>query len=422
MNLSVKHWAQNCLRDELIADAWQDWCQAHADGRVAILESKWKRFVAWAEDTSTLDTDALLPPEQMPSGPVSPAPQPVSPPVVTPTPQSVNPLTQMIITELEQAGYRPGLNLAEVQRLITAQLDDTIRTIRGTTTHIQVADLPAVDLNGALLPRWFGRLVRVAQAGVPALLVGPAGSGKSYAARLLAQVLDRPFTSLSLSAGTDEGALVGWLLPIEEAGRFAYAASGNVTGFEQGWVVCWDEMDAMDANVGMVCHEMLANGHLSLPLRLDNPVAVKHPDWVIVGCANTHGHGASREYVGRNQLDGATLSRFRLGQINTDFDPDLEAALFGLGTSGTPAPTYSAPPADLASVHRYGVRLRERIRSQQGWQRDVSTRDFVNAKALASVFGLAEEIWFGYFADWSADELSSIDVRVNQATETATLS
>jgi hypothetical protein len=50
-----------------------------------------------------------------------------------------------------------------------------------------------------------------------------------------------------------------------------------------------------------------------------------HPDFRFVSTANTWGHGADRQYVGRNPLDAATIDRF--WQMDWDYDEQLERAL-----------------------------------------------------------------------------------------------
>jgi MoxR-like ATPase len=48
----------------------------------------------------------------------------------------------------------------------------------------------------------------------------------------------------------------------------------------------------------------------------------RHPDFICIAAGNTYGTGADRQYVGRNQLDGATLDRFVF--LDWDYDEDLE--------------------------------------------------------------------------------------------------
>jgi cobaltochelatase CobS len=48
---------------------------------------------------------------------------------------------------------------------------------------------------------------------------------------------------------------------------------------------------------------------------------------VAIAAGNTFGRGASREYVGRQQLDAATLDRFTVFEV--DYDEALELAIAG---------------------------------------------------------------------------------------------
>src|SRR5690606_29333119 len=53
----------------------------------------------------------------------------------------------------------------------------------------------------------------------------------------------------------------------------------------------------------------------------------KHEKFALVACLNTFGSGADRLYVGRNQLDAATLDRFCF--LNWRYDEKLERAIAG---------------------------------------------------------------------------------------------
>lgn len=159
------------------------------------------------------------------------------------------------------------------------------------------------------------------------LLIGPAGTGKSFLAEQVSRVLDTDFGHISCSAGMSEGHILGRLLPTGEEGKFTYSRSEFVRIYEDGGVFLFDEVDAADANTLIILNSALANGHLSVPNRMDNPTAVKHEDFICIAAANTFGTGADRQYVGRNQLDEAFLDRFRIGQVIVNYDPNLEAFL-----------------------------------------------------------------------------------------------
>jgi hypothetical protein len=90
-----------------------------------------------------------------------------------------------------------------------------------------------------------------------------------------------------------------------------------------------DECDAANAGVLTNINMVLANGQVALPEGMAN----KHEDFVPVFAGNTFGTGANRVYVGRNQLDAATLDRFAF--IEWDYDEGLEASYAGV-SAGSP--------------------------------------------------------------------------------------
>lgn len=53
----------------------------------------------------------------------------------------------------------------------------------------------------------------------------------------------------------------------------------------------------------------------------------RHPDFCAIAAGNTFGRGADRQYVGRNQLDAATLDRFQTYEV--DYDEQLESQIAG---------------------------------------------------------------------------------------------
>ena len=85
--------------------------------------------------------------------------------------------------------------------------------------------------------------------------------------------------------------------------------------YEHGGVFLLDEIDACDSNTLLAINLAIANGYCNVPNRHGNPVAHRHPNFIVIATANTLGRGATRSYAGRNQLDEASL--------------ELAAALYG---------------------------------------------------------------------------------------------
>lgn len=162
-------------------------------------------------------------------------------------------------------------------------------------------------------------LLRIVRARVNAWLVGPAGSGKTSAAEKVAQDLGLKFYSKSVGPQTSESSLLGYQ---DANGRTVRTLLREA--FEFGGVFLLDEIDAANPAVLVVVNALLANGSCAFP----DGVVAKHPDFVLVAGANTIGQGADRQYVGRNQIDAATLDRFV--NLVWEYDPAIEAAAAGV--------------------------------------------------------------------------------------------
>ena len=142
-------------------------------------------------------------------------------------------------------------------------------------------------------------------------LTGPAGSGKTTAARNVARALDLPFYFTG-SIDT-EYKLLGFM-----------NAQGQLVSrpFRQAWehggVFLKDEIDGSHPSAVLALNAALANGICDFP---DGAIP-RHPDFLCIAAANTWGSGATVDYVGRLRLDAATLDRFV--QIHWPIDEDLE--------------------------------------------------------------------------------------------------
>jgi MoxR-like ATPase len=148
------------------------------------------------------------------------------------------------------------------------------------------------------------------------LLVGPAGTGKTTAAEHAASALGLKFYPFSVGAQTSKTDIAGYQDAHSRLVRSIFREA-----YEHGGCFLLDEVDAGNANVLTLMNSSLANGYFSFP----DQVVKKHPDFVCVAAANTYGNGADRQYVGRNQLDAATLDRFMF--LDWEYDTKLEKTL-----------------------------------------------------------------------------------------------
>jgi len=147
----------------------------------------------------------------------------------------------------------------------------------------------------------------------PVLLVGPAGCGKTTIGEQVASDLNLPFFITSTIFDTHE--LLGFV-----DGHGQYHSTAFRQAFENGGVWIADEIDAWDAAALLAANSALANGFATFP-DCPKPV-VRHVNFRMIGTANTFGSGADRLYVGRNELDAASLDRF--ATVDVDYDPVIE--------------------------------------------------------------------------------------------------
>lgn len=161
----------------------------------------------------------------------------------------------------------------------------------------------------------FETILKFVSMDEPVMLVGPAGTGKNIIAKQVADALGLDF--YFTSAVTQEYKLTGY-----------GDATGNYieTQFYQwainGGLFLFDEMDASIPEAMVVVNSAIANRYFDFPVvgRI-----YLNEKCRIMACANTYGTGASLEYVGRNQLDGATLNRF--GMVEVNYDKRIEDAV-----------------------------------------------------------------------------------------------
>ena len=223
--------------------------------------------------------------------------------------------------------------LKEVEKAVSDSVEEKCQTflndfrleVESSKNEIKdiVKDGPLLVLKGnekhkveGLKHKKLETLIKLVDAGQNVLLVGPAGTGKTKSAEQVSEALGLPFGCISVGSQTSKSDLLGYM---DANGN--YVSTEFRRAYENGGIFCMDEIDAGNSNVLIVLNSALSNGVCSFP---DKVVKV-HENFRFIGTANTYGNGADRMYVGRNQLDSATLDRFIV--LDWYIDESLENAM-----------------------------------------------------------------------------------------------
>lgn len=206
--------------------------------------------------------------------------------------------------------------LSQTADIFTATVPAMVERMLANARHvdIRVGKLPRVTLK--VMHKSLPTILTAVVAGASPFLVGPAGSGKTTLAQQIAETLGRPFHMSSRVSS--EYKLTGFMNAKGEYVRTQFREA-----YEHGGVFLFDEVDASDPDALTAFNAALAGNVADFP----DGLVKRHPDFVAIAAGNTFGRGADRQYVGRNQLDAATLDRFQVYEVN--YDEELEQRLAG---------------------------------------------------------------------------------------------
>lgn len=203
---------------------------------------------------------------------------------------------------------------SEIMGQVEQKVRDFIRDEYGTIERkiTTVIDGKKAELQGVQHEK-FETVLKFVANNEPVYLSGPAGSGKNVICKQVAQALGLDF--YFTNAVTQEYKLTGFT---DAMGN--YQETQFYKAFTKGGVFMLDEMDASIPEVLIILNAAIANRYFDFPAPIGYREA--HPNFRVIAAGNTTGHGADYEYVGRNQLDQASLDRFAF--INIDYSEVIE--------------------------------------------------------------------------------------------------
>lgn len=211
----------------------------------------------------------------------------------------------------------------KIEAEIMGSVEDKVRAFikeeYGTIERriITVIDDKRVPMHGIQHEK-FEKIVKYVANDEPVLLTGSAGSGKNVLCKQVAEALGLKF--YFTNAVTQEYKLTGFT---DAMGN--YQPTQFYKAFTEGGLFMLDEMDASIPEVLVILNAAIANRYFDFPAPIGYREA--HPDFRVIAAGNTTGQGASYEYVGRNQLDAASLDRFAVEKI--DYSEAIENSVAG---------------------------------------------------------------------------------------------
>lgn len=273
------------------------------------------------------------------------------------------PMDEARIIELIKEHAKPGETIKKVQIDLT-RLDGEKVQLPPGTRHVV-----------------FEKVLKIVAAGLNLYLVGPAGSGKTTVGEQVAEALGTQFEFNG--AITSKFELFGF-----KDANGTYHETAFRRAFEFGGVYLADEVDAWLPQPLLALNAALANGYADFP----DGMVRKHPNFRMIAAANTWGQGADRQYVGRNQLDAASLDRFVF--LPMEYDTQLELAISGnpewarrvqqirAAVFATDTRMVVSPRATLAGAKLLGVFSQSEVEDMTIWK---GVAKDVKAKVLAAI-------------------------------------
>lgn len=238
---------------------------------------------------------------------------------------SENQLSAYIEPEPEPVIVSAGVDPEEVAKIVdekTAYLSAKIEELeekiqKGGKVTIEVkTPLATNKVNGATIAE-FGNICKLVSCGYPVYMSGPAGCGKSFTARQIADGLGLDYYESSTVLFAHD--LKGYG---DAGGKFVETPFYKAVKF--GGLFFLDEVDASAPEALVVLNNLIANGSFDFPVV---GLTKAHENFRVIAAGNTQLTGATLEYCARQMQDSSFKNRFFF--VGVDYDPNLENTLSG---------------------------------------------------------------------------------------------
>lgn len=218
----------------------------------------------------------------------------------------------------ELAPYAKSDNVIKYVDQVNATLKGDLITAIKSIEERQARVIEIKQLNNVIKPigvqhKAFEELLMHAMARENVWIYGPRGTGKSVAAKAVADALGLVYYML----GALETAFQ--VLGYNDANG-KYITTLFRECWEKGGLIAFEEIDSYYPSAALALNNALAGEWCAFP----DKMVKRHPDCVIVACANTTGMGGTTEYSGRMKQDAAFLDRFNY--LAWELDEVLEDA------------------------------------------------------------------------------------------------
>lgn len=217
-------------------------------------------------------------------------------------------------TEILKATVKASVNAEDVIKLVDARL----KALNACFTTLVVKQATGVTktLKG-VFHKSFKIFINLVNAGKPLYFYGPAGCGKSYMAKQIADALGLDYYETSQAMFAHD--LKGY-----GDAKGEYVSTPFYKAFSKGGVFFLDEVDASAPEALVVLNNAIANKRFDFPVI---GMIEAHPNFRVIAAGNTRMTGATLAYTARQCQDTSFKNRFFFELVG--YDERIEMAICG---------------------------------------------------------------------------------------------